>query len=126
MVASGCILFWDLRLLGVGLKRTPVSAVARLLPWTWGGFTVMFATGFLLICSEAERLYANRAFRVKVVCLILLGLNLVVFHTTVFRRVAQWDRALIPPARARIAGAVSMILWLAILAAGRMIGYTLD
>jgi len=126
MVASGCILFWDLRLLGLGLKRTPVSVVARLLPWTWGGFGVMFVTGFLLICSEAERLYSNLAFRVKVVCLILAGLNVLLFHTTIFRTVMEWDRAAAPPVRARIAGAVSMLLWLAILAAGRMIGYTLD
>ena len=62
-------------MLGVGLKRTPVSVAARLLPWTWGGFSVMFITGFLLICSEATRLYYNTAFRVKVVCLILAGLN---------------------------------------------------
>jgi hypothetical protein len=126
MMASGSILFWDLRLLGLGLKRTPVSVVARLLPWTWGGFTVMFVTGFLLICSEATRLYSNTAFRVKVVCLILAGLNVLLFHTTVFRKVSDWDRAPVTPARARMAGAVSIILWLSILASGRMIGYTLD
>jgi hypothetical protein len=125
MVAFGSILFWDLRLLGIGLKRTPVSTLARLLPWTWGGFSVMFITGSLLITSEAERLYANTAFRVKLVGLILLGLNMLLFHATVFRTVADWDRGTVPPLRARMAGAVSMFLWVAILASGRMIGYTL-
>ena len=127
MVAAGTIMFFDLRLLGFGLKRTPVSeAAARLLPWTWGGFSVMALTGSLLICSEAERLYFNTAFRVKVVCLILAGLNVLLFHATIFRTVDQWDRDAIAPARARIAGAVSLALWLAMLAAGRMIGYTLE
>ena len=127
MVAAGTVMFFDLRLLGLGLKGTTVSeAAARLLPWTWGGFAVMAVTGSLLICSEAERLYFNVAFRVKVVCLILAGLNVLLFHLTVFRSVAQWDRALVAPARARLAGAVSLALWLTILAAGRMIGYTLD
>jgi hypothetical protein len=127
MVAAGSIMFFDLRLLGFGLRRTPVSeAAARLLPWTWGGFSVMALTGLLLISSEAERLYFNTAFRVKVVCLILAGLNMLLFHFTVFRSVSEWDRAALAPARARIAGALSLLLWVAILAAGRMIGYTLD
>jgi hypothetical protein len=127
MVAAGSIMFFDLRLLGVGLTRTPVSeAAARLLPWTWRGFAVMALTGCLLISSEAERLYFNTAFRVKVVCLILAGLNVLLFHFTVFRGVAQWDRAAVTPARARMAGAFSLILWVSMLAAGRMIGYTLD
>jgi len=127
MVAAGTIMFFDLRLLGLGLKRTPVSeAAARLLPWTWGGFAVMAVSGSLLISSEAERLYSNTAFRVKVVCLILAGLNVLLFHTTVYRKVAQWDRAAVTPVQARMAGAVSLTLWITILAAGRMIGYTLD
>jgi len=127
MVAAGSIMFFDLRLLGFGLKRTPVSeAAASLLPWTWRGFAVMAVSGFLLISSEAERLYFNTAFRVKIVCLMLAGLNVLLFHTTVFRGVEQWDRAAATPVRARLAGGVSLVLWTAILAAGRMIGYTLD
>lgn len=127
MVAAGTIMFFDLRLLGVGLKRTPVSeAAARLLPWTWGGFSAMAVTGSLLICSEAARLYNNTAFRVKLVCLVLAGLNVLLFHTTIFRSVDQWDCEPSAPARARMAGAVSLTLWMAMLTAGRMIGYTMD
>lgn len=127
MVAAGSIMFFDLRLLGLGLTRTPVSeAASRLLPWTWGGFSAMALTGVLLITSEAERLYFNTAFRVKIVCLILAGINVLVFHFTVFRSVDQWDRSAVTPARARIAGALSLLLWLSMLAAGRAIGYTLD
>jgi NhaP-type Na+/H+ and K+/H+ antiporter len=127
MVAAGSVMFFDLRLLGCSLKRTPVSeAAARLLPWTWRGFAVMALSGFLLISSEAERLYFNTAFRVKLVCLILAGLNVLVFHATTFKSVAQWDHSPVTPLRARMAGAASLVLWTAILASGRMIGYTLD
>ena len=127
MIAAGTIMFFDLRLLGFGLKRTPVSeAAARLLPWTWGGFSAMAVTGSLLICSEASRLYYNTAFRVKLVCLILAGLNVLIFHTTIFRSVSRWDLAAAAPPRARMAGAVSLVLWFAMLTAGRMIGYTMD
>ncbi len=48
MVAAGTIIYWDLRLLGFGLRRSPVSEVgSQLLPWTWGGFSVMAISGIL-------------------------------------------------------------------------------
>lgn len=125
--AAGTILFFDLRLLGFGLRRVSVSSAARtLLPWTWTGFAVMFASGSLLIVSEATRLYSNFAFRTKLVLLILAGLNVLVFHNTVFRRVAGWDTAAGTPLQAKIAGAVSISVWFGMMTAGRLIGYTLN
>lgn len=125
--AAGTILFFDLRLLGFGLKQVSVSSAARtLLPWTWAGFTVMFASGSLLITSEATRLYSNVAFRTKLVLLVLAGLNVFVFHNTVFRRVASWDGAAETPVQAKIAGAISISVWFGMMTAGRLIGYTLN
>jgi len=125
--AAGTILFFDLRLLGFGLKGVSVSSAARtLLPWTWAGFAVMFASGSLLIISEATRLYSNVAFRTKLVLLVLAGLNVFVFHNTVFRRVASWDGAAETPVQAKIAGAISITVWFGMMTAGRLIGYTLN
>ncbi len=45
------------------------------------------------------------------------------FHSTVYRRVGEWDLSQPPPGRARLAGAVSISTWLAIIFTGRMIGY---
>ena len=60
LVAAGTIVFWDLRLLGFGLRRTAVSEVGKsLLPWTWGGFSVMLFSGAFLVIIEAGRLYTN-------------------------------------------------------------------
>ena len=55
--------------------------------------------------------------------LILAGLNVWVFHSTVFRSVAEWDLDPVLPKRARMAGAVSLVLWASIVVAGRMIAY---
>jgi len=127
LVAAGTVVFWDLRLLGIGLKRTPVSQVGQsLLPWTWAGFAVMFVSGSLLFTLEAGRLYENIFFRMKIVFLILAGLNVLMFHFTVYRSVAGWELDRIAPLRARLAGGLSLLLWFAILASGRAIGYTLD
>jgi hypothetical protein len=127
LVAAGTIVFWDLRLLGVGLKHVPVSQVGRgLLPWTWGGFSVMFLSGTLLVMIEAGRLYENMFFRFKIAFLILSGLNVALFHWTVYRRVETWDLAQPAPWQARCAGALSLLLWFGMLAAGRAIGYSLN
>ena len=123
-VSAGTIAFVDLRLLGLGMKRVPVSQVAgQLLPWTWAGFVVLFVSGSLLIVSEAVLLYGNWAFRVKVVLLLAAGLNVLIFHRTVYRNVAVWDQAAVTPLRARIAGGVSLACWVGLIAAGRTIPY---
>jgi hypothetical protein len=114
----------DLRLLGVALRGVPVSEVARrLLPWTRAGFVVMVVTGALLFYAIPVRSYQSIFFRLKVILLILAGLNAFLFHAGIFKRVASWDRAVPPPPRARFAGAASLVLWATIIFAGRMIAY---
>jgi hypothetical protein len=127
LITVGTVLLWDLRLLGVGLRSTPVSRVGKaLLPWTWTGFCVMLLTGSAMVCMEAGRLYPNTAFRVKLALLILAGVNMLTFHATVYRSVGEWDRDAVVPARARVAGAISLLLWFGLLTAGRAIGYTIN
>jgi hypothetical protein len=114
----------DLRLLGLGLRSVPVARiVARIVPATWAGFGLMFLSGGLLFFSEAVKMYYSPAFRIKMVLLSLAGLNALIFHRTIYREVANWDPASAPPARARLAGLLSLVFWIAIIAAGRAIAY---
>jgi hypothetical protein len=120
----GMIVMIDLRLLSLTMRTVPVSQVAgRLLPWARAGFAVMLITGALLFYAIPVRAFHNIFFRIKVVMLILAGLNVWVFHSTVFRSVAAWDLDPVLPRRARMAGAVSLVLWASIVVAGRMIAY---
>lgn len=120
----GTVAVLDLRLLGLIMKREPVSKIARqVLPWTWTGFAVMFSTGLLLSIAEAATNYFNLAFRIKLLLLILVGINPLIFHLTVYRRVDAWDVASVTPLRARAAATSSLLLWSGIIVAGRMIAY---
>jgi hypothetical protein len=120
----GMAILLDLRLLGIAFKRVPVSELAdRLLPWTITGFVVMVVTGIFLFYGIPIRTYHNVFFRVKVLLLILAGINVWVFHSGIYLRVAQWGRDPSPPLRARMAGMFSLILWAGIVVAGRMIAY---
>lgn len=122
----GTILWFDLRLLGVAMRRDRVSDVFhQVRPWMSAGFLVMLVTGSLLFVSRAADAYVSTYFRVKVGLLILGALNIVIFHMTIDRHRAQWDAAERPPFRARMAGLVSLILWFSIIAAGRIMAYNL-
>jgi hypothetical protein len=124
LLVAGTIVVVDLRLLGFGLRRSPVSSVvAQVLPWTLSGFAFMFVTGSLLAWSEPVRLYRSLFFPWKLLFLATAGLNALLFHYGIYRGVAAWDSASLTPARARLAGVVSIVCWICVIAAGRAVGY---
>lgn len=120
----GTIALLDLRMLGIVLRRIPVTQIARtVFPLTWSGFAIMFVSGFLLFWAEAAKNYSNPAFRVKLILLALVGLNPLIFHTTIYRRVHEWEILSTSPWRARAAAVASLTLWSGVIVAGRLIAY---
>ena len=121
----GLALLWDLRLLGVGLKRGAVSDVSgRLFPWMVFGFILMVVSGVLLFSSDPVRFYGNIFFRIKAVALVLAGLNAFTFHNGASgRRIADWDLSPVTPRAAKVAGVISIFLWAVIVVTGRFIAY---
>jgi hypothetical protein len=120
----GTIALLDLRMLGLVLRPIPITRIARaVFPLTWSGFAVMFTSGFLLFWAEAAKNYANPAFRAKLILLALVGINPLIFHTTVYRRVHEWEAQASSPWRARTAAIASLTLWSGVIIAGRAIAY---
>jgi hypothetical protein len=106
------------------MQKVRVSEVmARLLPWTGAGLLVMLISGALLFYASPLLRYQNIFFRAKMFALVLAGVNVWVFHKTVYRRVAEWDLDPIPPRSARMTGGVSLLLWAFLIIMGRMIPY---
>ena len=86
----GMSVMLDLRLLGLALRRVPVAEVTdRLVPWMVAGFVVMFVTGVLLFYAIPVRSYQNVFFRIKLVALVLAGINAWVFHAGVHKKVTE-------------------------------------
>lgn len=123
VLVAGTILMVDLRLLGLALRREPVKdVVSRIVPLTLSGFAMMAFTGLLMFFPEAVRYYNSPAFRIKLTFLALLGLNALIFHLTIYRDASQWGFGPVP-LRARLAGLLSLLLWIGVIAAGRSIPY---
>ena len=120
----GMTVMIDLRLLGASFGTTPVSEVyRRLAPWMMAGFAVMVMSGALLFYAAPVKTYLNIFFRLKMVFLLMAGLNVAVFHFITSRTMPEWDGEANLPLRARLAGVVSLALWAAIAVCGRMIAY---
>ncbi len=122
-VFGGMVLMTNLRLLNVALKHTPASVVIESTRvWKRFGFVIMVTCGILLAGSHLDKYYPNLYFQLKLSLLALTGIHGVIFHRSVYYN-AELDRDGKLPAKATIAGATSLLLWLSILTCGRWIAY---
>jgi hypothetical protein len=123
----GSILVVDLRLLGLASTNRPVGRITRsILPLTWCAFAVAVGSGGLLFISNATKYLGNGFFVAKLCLIAAAGLNMAVFHAVGGRNMAQWENKARPPLSARLAGGLSILLWIAVVACGRWIGFTME
>jgi hypothetical protein len=117
----GSILPLDLRLAGA-FPRTPLPAIAPLLRATaLAGIALAVITGFALFTVNPTDYATNPAFRIKLLLLVLAVLN-----AALVTRSSAWSQVLAgaaPTPGLRLMAALSALLWLSILLAGRWIGF---
>ena len=120
----GTITVVDLRLLGLASKERSAARVStEVLKWTWAAFAVVALSGFTMFTTNA-RVYAhNTAFLIKLCLLAVAGVNMMIFHLTAERSISKWDREAAPPI-GKAAAALSLALWVAVVVAGRVVGFT--
>jgi hypothetical protein len=104
----------------------PVTALVRqILPITWIAFTVAVLTGGAMFLSNAVQYAKNFPFQMKMLLVLLAGLNMVLFHLVTYRSVGRWNESRQTPVGARFAGGFSVLVWVGIVAFGRWIGFTI-
>jgi hypothetical protein len=120
----GSAMMMDLRLMGVTFGGVRASDfTSRLLPWTRAGFVVMVITGILVWYSNPLRYYHNIFFRIKMLLMVVAGLNIWLFHSRTHKKIAEWDMDAPPPRAVRMAGILSFAAWTFIVITGRLIAY---
>jgi hypothetical protein len=115
----GTTVIFNLRLLGLGLRKITMPAItAQLWRLAVGGLLLSVATGILVFLPDPARYAANTAFKTKLVILLAA----VLFHFTVFRRAIRSNT---PPVsrRAAVVAAISLTLWFCVGWAGRAIAF---
>jgi hypothetical protein len=120
----GAILLLDLRMLGAwrgvplaGFSRAAVTAAAC-------GAALAIATGIPMLATKAGDYVGNPFLFIKFPAIALALINIVILH-----RSAAWKahrtRELLPPERRRLSvhASISLLCWLTVISAGRMIAY---
>ena len=126
VLVVGSIAMVDLRLLGWASRDRSVSRLtAEVLPITWMAFVLALLTGVLMFCAKAVIYGHNIYFLLKMGFLVLAGCNMLFFHKFTQQNVEPWDapHRAAPPA-AKVAGGLSLLLWVCIVVFGRWIGFT--
>jgi len=115
----GSIAVLDLRLLGLSRALPVRRLAAHILPWTAASFLLIVPSGLAMFVAHAGDLIGNPVFAFKICLIMTAGANAGIFHAGVFRRAAQWDVDVMPPVAARMAAAISLALWISVIACGR-------
>lgn len=116
-LSIGTIAIVDLRLMGVGMRRQTSAELLRdTSAWTLAGLAIMLISGPLIFSSDPRMYLYNQSFRFKMGALALA----IIFNYTVHRKVAQ-SKA--PPGVAKLVGAVSILLWVSVVAGGLFIAF---
>jgi len=125
VIVVGSVTMLDLRLVNLAWRDYTLRELHEdVLPWAWTSFAVAAVAGSLLFSSSATKYYHNVPFRIKMVLLLLVGINAAVFELGTYRRVANSQAPTRIPAVAKMAGVLGLILWIAVVACGRWIGFT--
>src|SRR5580658_6062205 len=115
----GTVTVVDMRILGVGMRRQSVAALASALtPWSVGAAILTIVSGILLFLSEAMKCYSNAAFPYKM--WFLLGGIILYFFTQ--RRITAPGSKL-SSGTLKVIAVLSLILWYGVAIAGRAIAF---
>jgi hypothetical protein len=113
----------NLRVLGYK-PELPLLGTRQLLPLAWLGFTLNAISGGLLFTSDAVYFFSSYTFRIKMLLIVLGGINAALLGRRIFRDAA----ADVPPTPASAStkwiAATSLVFWFGAVCAGRLIAYT--
>ena len=118
-VFAGSVLVVDIRMLGRGLRETPLAQLARSVePWLIGSFVVLVISGIPQMTSTALKQYYSPFFWWKMQA-VLIG---VIWTVTVRRRIAMRPEAELGPVLPKVVAVVSIALWTSVTVGARLIG----
>ncbi len=122
----GSLLIIDLSVIGFA-RDIPLKLVDKFIIATLIGFALNAITGTLFFVGDPGRYAVNIAFRLKILLIVIAGLNALYFTFRVRPEIkAGANNFTELGANARISTALSLTLWTSIIVLGRFIPYVED
>lgn len=118
----GAVLIMDLRLIGFQ-RMIPLRAVHSLMPVALAGFAINLITGLGFLFGDPRLYVINYAFWVKMVLVVLAGLNFLLFLFKVEPTLARLGPHDATPMSAKAVGTASLVFWFGVLLYGRLLPY---
>ena len=121
-VLLGTIGLFDLRVLGVA-KAIPMPALHRLAPFGVAAFATNVITGSMFFVSAPDQYMWNPAFRLKVACMLIAGLNVLVFYSRFARGLRGTQAGATATWPIKLIAGISLAAWIGVIVFGRLITY---
>ena len=121
-VLIGSLAVIDLRILGLA-KRIPLAAIEKFVPWAYLGVIVNTVTGIMFYFGDPYRYWPNIAFRIKMILMLIAGINLVIYKMKVEPQLLRGEYDNEASSLAKAIALTSMVAWVGVLAGGRLIPY---
>lgn len=119
MIAVGML---NLQLLGFRVTRQSFAEhSARWMPWIWTAMAILLVTGAVQTIAEPTREIMNYTFRIKMIMLAIVLAITVTYRRQVKKDPNYWSGE--HQNLARSLASLSLVLWLGIVAAGRLVAY---
>ena len=120
---AGAVAVMDVRLLGGLAATAPARLLGRARAFAVVALLGMAVTGCVLFSAEASHLVLNPAFQLKVVVAAAGLINVAIYELWGRRVVEGLAPGAAMPARAKIAGMLSLGIWVVVAVCGRSIAY---
>ena len=120
-IMLGALLIIDVRLLGM-LRSYDTASIKRLVPLIWFGFCINLASGTMFFVGDPMRYSVNIGFQLKMLLILIAGLNVVVYQLQVRPQLTGWNTVSMPTI-ARLVAITSLATWGGVLLLGRLIPY---
>ena len=118
----GSIGLIDLRIIGLG-KGIRVVDLHKLVKFAVAGFVLNLCTGSLFLIGRPDQYFLNHAFHFKLMFLTLAGLNVLAFYASQFQQLKHLGSGDDAPMPARWMAAVSLVCWIGVICAGRLLTF---
>ena len=115
-VIMSSVVLLDLRSLGLALPSQDVQELTRrVMPWVWWTLPVMLLSGSMFVFARPQRYFTNPIFKLKFALLLPAIALAAVLHFVSVRKPHDW--------RTKLVAAISLLLWVGVVFAGRWIAY---
>ncbi len=123
VLMAGTVFILDLRILGVMGSLRPDRLLKQYLPLMIAGFLLIFLSGSLLFIAHATDWYNHPVFHAKLIMIVFGLLNGVYINAALRRFARNSESPVRSSARMRVAGFISIVVWITVILCGRFMAY---